>query len=356
MFSFVLLLTFAIVLDITCADIQSTVIVKDQAGNDVGPQISLSSTVLTTGQSLSYTCIENSDAEDNRLQQIFKNGTIRQMNSDRLQLQTRVCNIAVDRIFWCTVVTGQVSWRREYGGKYACGASPDEPYYIHWINPVVAVPENKDLPATAYGSDLTIYCSVDMTPTDISYSGIMKVIWQFRGARTGSQWTSLSRRSDVSSVIAPTGANYTLTIHNFNPITHGGEYRCIARILRYPQVLVSNRVNITSQPAVSLKNNKRIPFLFGTIETNVKFSCEALSYPFPKKIEFRLQNVVINEHTNGVSEYMTDTVSVNRASHIASFVVNNMVEVFRNDSVLECLVIRKDGGLAIAQTRITLVD
>ena len=51
------------------------------------------------------------------------------------ELDTKVCNYAVDRLYWCTVVSGKIKWKKEYGAKYCCSASTDEWYYIHWIDP-----------------------------------------------------------------------------------------------------------------------------------------------------------------------------------------------------------------------------
>ena len=145
------------------------------------------------------------------------------------------------------------------------------------------------------------------------------------------------------------------------------------------------------KPKATLKNNKRSDFKFGVREKNVKFTCEALSYPFPEKIEFKLQAVVLDGNTKGVTQYESDVVSIDVNAHKASFIVNNLTgscllslsfvyihielfvcmqicysllyltlcitEVFRNDSVFECRVFRKgDREEAISQERIILVD
>ena len=49
------------------------------AGNPVGPQITLSSTVLKTDEVLTYTCIENGDDEDNRLSKLLPGGGIQEI-------------------------------------------------------------------------------------------------------------------------------------------------------------------------------------------------------------------------------------------------------------------------------------
>lgn len=55
--------------------------------------------------------------------------------ADDEKYATRGCNFAVDRTFICTIVEGTLRWDREMGGKYCCTASPQEFYYVHWINP-----------------------------------------------------------------------------------------------------------------------------------------------------------------------------------------------------------------------------
>ena len=78
------------------------------------------------------------------------------------------------------------------------------------------------------------------------------------------------------------------------------------------------------KPKATLKNNKRSDFKFGVREKNVKFTCEALSYPFPEKIEFKLQAVVLDGNTKGVTQYESDVVSIDVNAHKASFIVNNL--------------------------------
>ena len=78
------------------------------------------------------------------------------------------------------------------------------------------------------------------------------------------------------------------------------------------------------KPKATLRNSlRRKKFIFGTSE-KVRFTCEALSYPFPEKIEFFIQSTPINEHTTGVSEYKQDFVSVKGKPHQATFVVRNI--------------------------------
>lgn len=36
---------------------------------------------------------------------------------------------------------------------------------------------DRDLPASAYGTAVTLYCAVEMTPADVSYDGIFTVQW-----------------------------------------------------------------------------------------------------------------------------------------------------------------------------------
>ena len=78
------------------------------------------------------------------------------------------------------------------------------------------------------------------------------------------------------------------------------------------------------KPKATLKNNLRErKFVFGAHEI-VKFICEALSYPFPERIEFILNAAVIDENTKGITEYTQDVVSLNVEVHTASFIVNNI--------------------------------
>ncbi|XP_067946547.1 uncharacterized protein [Watersipora subatra] len=270
---------------------------------------------------------------------------------------TRVCDYTVDPTFMCTVVTGKIPWQKEYGGRYCCSAFPDEWYYIHWIDPVLNVSADKDLDRNAYGTEQQFYCSVDMTPSDISYINIFSVDWQFLGRQTRGVWRPLLTSDTVISSLAHTGANYTLTIKDFNPVKHGGEYRCQATVRGYPKSFLSERFTVNSLPQATLINNKRSKFVFGIEEMRVKFTCEALSYPFPERIEFRLQSVVLDGNTPGVTEYEVDVLSTDVNSHKASFVVNNMTAVFQNDSILECRVFRSLGDEeAISQTRIILYE
>ena len=42
---------------------------------------------------------------------------------------------------------------------------------------VLKVSKSVDLDNNQYGTTLSFYCSVDMTPVDISYKGILNVDW-----------------------------------------------------------------------------------------------------------------------------------------------------------------------------------
>ncbi|XP_067945962.1 uncharacterized protein [Watersipora subatra] len=335
-------------------EIKSTVIIKDPAGKNVGPRITLSSTVLMTNEELEYTCIEGGDAEDNRLSRVLTDGSIEEFGS----LDTKVCDYMVDPTFVCTIVTGKIPWQKEYGGRYCCSAFSNEWYYIHWIDPVLSVSADKDLDRNAYGTEQQFYCSVDMTPSDISYVNIFSVDWEFFGKQTRGVWRSVLTSDTVISSLAHTGANYTLTIKDFNPVKHGGEYRCQPTVTGYTGSFASEKFSVNSLPQATLINNKRNKkFVFGIEETGVKFTCEALSYPFPERIEFKLQSVVLDGNTPGVTEYEVDVLSTDVNAHKASFVVNNMTAVFQNDSVFECRVFRALGEKeAISQTRIILTN
>lgn len=50
------------------------------------------------------------------------------------EANTELCS-ATDYEFMCTIVSGEIEWNRERGGKYCCLGDPSEAYYIHWIDP-----------------------------------------------------------------------------------------------------------------------------------------------------------------------------------------------------------------------------
>ena len=47
----------------------------------------------------------------------------------------RGCNYEVDKKFWCTITTGQIPWKKAYGGKVCCTAAKKEVYVVSWIKP-----------------------------------------------------------------------------------------------------------------------------------------------------------------------------------------------------------------------------
>ena len=73
---------------------------------------------------------------------------------------------------------------------------------------------------------------------------------QWIGAATGYSLEPVPLSETVTSTIAARGANYTLTIKKFNPIKHGGDYKCIGKVKRYKESLSSNRFTIKSMYAV----------------------------------------------------------------------------------------------------------
>ena len=84
---------------------------------------------------------------------------------------------------------------------------------------------------------------------------------------------------------------------------------------------------LLGKPVAVLKNDISDKFNLGMYD-RVMFTCEAMSYPFPERIEFYLDSVLIDESTEGVHHYQTDLANLDVNAYTASFVVNNMTREF----------------------------
>jgi len=255
-----------------------------------------------------------------------------------------------------------LDWNRGMGGQFACSANQEERFLVIWYRPAITVPQSRNLETSSYGRELNFHCGMDITPTAANYRNIMKVTWQWKSYANSHTWVDLKDSGDFDFVVPSTGSNYTLRLPKYNPIKHGGDYRC--EVSLYGQSpKTSDEFQITSNTKVQWKNNKR-SFIngFGAEET-VLFTCDVWSYPFPDKVEMSVRNlgasnVKLTSDTDGIiaDTFAIDYISKTIKNHFGRFEVANMSALFSNDSVLECRVTDKDGREIFARESIYLYD